>query len=246
MRWIDVALTPEAQEIKNGNLPGHVAVIMDGNGRWAQERGLPRSVGHRYGMEALRKLIRLSGQLHVQALTVYAFSTENIKRPLEEISFLMGLIVEYFKKEMAELMENSAVIRYIGDLSALPQAAAQAVEAAREQSKHNTGLIVNLALNYGGRDEIVRAVNAVVQNRAGQMQPVTAEEFARFLDTADLPDPDLIIRTGNEKRISNFLLYQAAYSELYFSSALWPDFDEELYLAALRDYATRKRRYGKI
>lgn len=231
--------------IDRERLPAHVAVIMDGNGRWAKKRGLPRAAGHRAGVERVRTIIRMSSDIGVKYLTLYAFSTENWKRPTEEVGTLMGLLLEYLKKELAELHEKNVRILTLGDLSKLPSEVAKEVERAKRTTKDNTGLTVNMAINYGGRREVVDAVKkALTEGRSAD--DVTEEYISSLLTTAGQPDPDLMIRTSGEARISNFLLYQLAYAELYFTDTLWPDFDETEYKKALGVYAERDRRFGGI
>lgn len=244
MRWLDIPLDGEAAALSREHLPGHVAIIMDGNGRWASSKGRPRTFGHRAGMESLRTVIKLSARLGIKALTVYTFSTENWKRPATEVGFLMDLVVEYFRRDMDELIENDTRLMHIGDLSPLPEAARKAILSGEERSADCPGMIFNIALNYGGRDEILHAVNTLIAS--GKKGPVSREDFEACMYTSALPDPDLIIRTGGELRLSNFLLYQAAYSELYFTKTLWPDFGENEYIEALREFAGRKRRFGDV
>ncbi|HRX59347.1 MAG TPA: isoprenyl transferase [Eubacteriales bacterium] len=228
-------------------LPRHVAVIMDGNGRWAKSRKLPRSAGHRAGVDRLRGIIRLSSDLGIEALTLYAFSTENWKRPSDEVGTLMSLIVEYFMKEIDELHENHVQIRIIGDYMRLPPSARASVIRAMERTKGNDGLKLNIALNYGSRAEILHACNeAAKAARASGTEEISQELFESFLDTKGLPDPDLLIRTSGEQRISNFLLYQLSYAEFMFPEEYWPDFSDECYLEALRTYAKRSRRFGGL
>jgi undecaprenyl diphosphate synthase len=226
-------------------LPRHVAVIMDGNGRWAQRYLLPRSAGHRAGVERVRTIIRMSSDIGIGYLTLYALSTENWKRPAEEISVLMGLLLEYMRKELAELNEKNVRILTLGDLSRLPDEVRMAIEGAKEATKNNTGLTVNMAINYGGRQEIIGAVKkALAEGRdSGE---VDEAYVASLMETAGQPDPDLVIRTSGEARISNLLLYQLAYAELYFTDTLWPDFDEKEYAKALAAYAARVRRFGGV
>jgi len=226
-------------------LPMHVAVIMDGNGRWAKKRGLPRAAGHRAGVERVRTIIRMSSDIGIKYLTLFAFSTENWKRPDQEVNTLMGLLLEYLKKELAELNEKNVRILTLGDLSRLPREVAEEIERAKRTTKDNTGLTVNMAVNYGGRQEITGAViKAVAEGR--KPEEITEEYISSLLFTAGQPDPDLMIRTSGESRISNFLLYQLAYAELYFSDTLWPDFDEIEYKKALDAFASRNRRFGGI
>lgn len=225
-------------------LPKHVGIIMDGNGRWAKKRLLPRSAGHRAGMEALRGAVRFSHSAGVESLTVYAFSTENWRRPKLEIDALFSLLVEYFYKEIEELDLNGVRITIIGDTSAFSDKLRQLMDSAVEMTKNNTGLRFNVALNYGGRAEIVRAARMLIEDGV-PAESVDENAIAERLYTSGQPEVDLIIRTAGEKRLSNFLLYQAAYSEFYFTDTLFPDFDREAYCAALREYALRTRRFGR-
>lgn len=226
-------------------LPQHVAVIMDGNGRWAKRRMLPRSAGHRAGVERVRTIIRMSSDIGIRCLTLYALSTENWKRPAEEISVLMSLLLEYIRKEIAELNEKNVRILTLGDLSRLPDEVRSEIEKAKHTTRGNTGLTVNMAINYGGRQEIAHAVKKALA--AGKNADEVDEAYiSSLLDTAGQPDPDLMIRTSGEARISNLLLYQLAYAELYFTDTLWPDFDEKEYAKALAAYASRSRRFGGV
>ena len=231
-------------------LPQHVAIIMDGNGRWAKKRGRPRTFGHKAGVEALREIIKMSDELGIKALTVYAFSTENWKRSAEEVGALMGLLLEYFTKELEELNRKNVRIRILGDIDGMPKGTERqqtALHRAIERTQTNTGLILNIALNYGGQQEIVRAAKALAKRAAeGTLDPesITQETFAAELYTHDEPEVDLIIRTSGELRLSNFLLWQCAYAEFYITDTLWPDFDREAYRAALLAFASRNRRFG--
>ena len=226
-------------------LPRHVAVIMDGNGRWAKSRGLPRGAGHRAGVERVRTIIRMSSDIGIKYLTLYAFSTENWKRPKDEVGTLMKLLLEYLRQELAELHEKNVRILTLGDISMLPKEVVGEIERAKQTTKDNTGLTVNMALNYGSRQEIVSAFKkAIDMNIKGE--DVDEQLISSFLYTAEQPDPDLMIRTSGEKRISNFLLYQLAYAELYFADVHWPDFDEAEYAKALADFASRDRRFGAV
>ncbi len=226
-------------------LPQHVAVIMDGNGRWAKSRGLPRNAGHRAGVERVRTIIRMSSDIGIRYLTLYAFSTENWKRPKDEVGTLMMLLLEYLKQELAELHEKKVRILTLGDISRLPKEVAAEIERAKETTKNNTGLTVNMAINYGSRQEMVSAVQKIVA--AGTKEEDIDEGYiSSLLYTAGQPDPDLMIRTSGELRLSNFLLYQLAYSELYFADVHWPDFDEKEYAKALGSFASRDRRFGSI
>lgn len=233
----------QAHGLDERTLPRHVAIIMDGNGRWANKRALPRAIGHRAGVNRLREIIRFSSDAGIEALSLYAFSTENWKRPCDEVGTLMSLLIEYFQKEIDELDANRVRIRALGDIAAMPAPVYAAISAAISRTSNNDGLILNIALNYGSHAELLRAVNACMQAYAA---PVSEEVFAGQLYTAGLPPLDLLIRTGGEKRLSNFLLYQAAYAELLFTDDFWPDFDEARYTAALAEFAGRKRRYGGL
>lgn len=233
----------------DGNIPRHVAIIMDGNGRWATKRGLPRSAGHRAGMEALRDLITASSELGIEALTLYAFSTENWKRPRDEVGTLFSLVVEYFNREISELHEKGVRIRVLGDISCVPQKARAALMRAEDITHDNSGLKLNLAINYGARAELVRAARALAEDVSnGGMAPDAIDEAAvsSRLYTSGQPDVDLLIRTGGEMRLSNFLLYQSAYAELLFTDTLFPDFDKAHYLDAIREFQGRSRRFGAI
>lgn len=230
-------------------LPRHVGIIMDGNGRWATNRGLPRTLGHRAGVERLRGIIQLTSDIGIEALSLYAFSTENWKRPDGEIGALFELFVEYFIREIDALHRNGVCIRVLGDLSSFPKKVEEPARAAMARTAKNTGLKLNIALNYGGRTEIINAARALGQQiEAGLLKPesITEELFAGELYTSGLPELDLLIRTGGEQRISNFLLYQAAYAELSFVKDFWPDFSDERYLACLKEFVQRDRRYGGI
>ncbi len=229
-----------------GSIPKHVAIIMDGNGRWATSRGLPRALGHRAGVNRLRGIIRLSSDIGIEALTLYAFSTENWKRPNDEVSTLCGLLIEYFNKEIDELDENNVRIQALGDITKFPPAVYGAIDAAVRRTEKNNGLKLCIALNYGGYAEIARAAQILAVQYRDTPEKITPEEIKRHLYTADLPDLDLMIRTGGEKRISNFLLFQVAYAELLFTDTYWPDYSDEVYLDSLREYAGRMRRYGGL
>lgn len=224
-------------------LPRHVAIIMDGNGRWAGKRLMPRAFGHRAGVERLRGIIRLSSDLGLDALTLYAFSTENWKRPQEEISALCGLFVEFFLKEFDELHANGVVIRALGDVRAFPERVYSLIENAEKRTAKNDGLRLNIALNYGSHAEILRAVNLAVQSGKTDWDE---QSFERLLYTHDLPPVDLLIRTGGDKRLSNFLLYQAAYAELMFTDEFWPDFSDASYVKMLNAFSGRFRRFGGL
>ena len=233
----------------HGNLPRHVAVIMDGNGRWAERRKQPRIFGHRAGMKSVRAVIEAAGDLGIEALTLYAFSKENWKRPPAEVEALMGLLRRYMKSEREELIERGARIEAIGDLDQLEGAARAELDRLMEATAHCDRLRVTLALSYGGRAEIVEAARRIARAAVGgNLDPRTLDEaaFARFLYSPDLPDPDLLVRTSGEMRISNFLLWQIAYAELYVTETLWPDFDREAFFEAIEDYQSRERRFGRV
>jgi len=237
------------KSLDTANLPIHVAIIMDGNGRWATRRGLPRGLGHRAGVESLREIVKACSSLEIKFLTVYAFSTENWKRPVAEINVLMDLLVEYLKKEIEELHENNVKIRAIGRIGELPEKAQHALSNAQQHTCDNQGLILNLALNYGGRNEIVEAVRQIGRDvSADRLKPDDIDEkvISNYLYTSGMPDPDLLIRPSGELRISNFLLWQVAYAEFWYSPVLWPDFRKNHLLEAIVDYQTRQRRFGGI
>ncbi len=236
-------------KMEMSRLPYHVAIIMDGNGRWAQERGLPRARGHRAGMESLRSAVELCLEIGIKILTVYAFSTENWKRPQEEISILMGLLYEYIQKELDELHKEQVKVRTLGRISELPAPAVYEIKRAQELTSKNKKLILNIALNYGGRTEIVDAARRIAQLAVqGKILPEEIDEelFQKHLYTGDLPDPDLLIRPAGELRISNYLLWQIAYTEFYSTSTYWPDFRKEEFIKALLSYQGRQRRFGGL
>jgi undecaprenyl diphosphate synthase len=227
--------------------PRHIAIIMDGNGRWAKARGLPRIAGHRQGAEAVRRTVRAAGELGVPYLTLFGFSSENWKRPLEEIDDLMGLLRHYLRGEIAELHKNGVRLRVIGDLSRLAPDIVTLIVNAEALTRDNTGVNLTIALSYGGRAEIVAAFRALAaKSAAGDLLPEEIDEavISRHLFTAGIPDPDLLIRTSGEQRISNFLLWQCAYSELVFTKTLWPDFGPADLEQAIADFGCRERRYG--
>ena len=234
-------LSPEALT----QVPTHVAVIMDGNGRWAAQHGLPRVAGHRAGTENLRRVIRACVEFGVKYFTIYAFSTENWGRPKEEVDGLMRILEDVIDKELGELNEEGVQLRHIGHLDALPDMLREKVVHAIEMTRNNNRLILNLAFNYGGRDEIVCAIREIVQEGI-RPEEITAEVVSKHLFTAGVPDPDLIIRTSGEMRTSNFLIWQAAYSEWYITATYWPDFDREALLQALVEYGNRDRRFGRL
>jgi undecaprenyl diphosphate synthase len=225
-------------------VPEHVAIIMDGNGRWAKQHGLPRTEGHRYGVENLRRILETAVESGVKILTIYAFSTENWRRPKYEVEMLMRLLEMFLERELDELHKNGVQIRHIGELDGVPARLQKRIRTGLELTKNNTRLILNVAFNYGGRDEIVRAVRRIVEEGI-PAELITEEVISRYLYTCGLPDPDLIIRTSGELRVSNFLIWQGSYSELYATPTYWPDFDEVEFRKALAEYVHRKRRFGK-
>ena len=242
----------KSAQLDTAKLPRHVAIIMDGNGRWAQRRGMPRTFGHRAGVEALRATIRHTDDLGIEALTIYAFSAENWRRSAEEVGALMKLLLEYFTKEIDELHEKNVRIRILGDIDGMPKGLEKqqaALHAAVSRTQANTGLNLNIALNYGGQQEIIRAAQNLARRvQAGEMTPEQIDKaaFEGELYTAGLPDVDFLIRTSGEMRLSNFLLYQLAYAEFYQTDTLWPDFDERAYDEALMAFAGRNRRFGGV
>jgi undecaprenyl diphosphate synthase len=233
----------------SGEIPRHIAIIMDGNGRWAKKRGLPRIAGHSEGVESVRDTVEACGQLGVQYLTLYAFSTENWKRPKEEVSLLMRLLLKALKDETDRLNTNNVRIQAIGDLAALPHEVQNELLDDIQKTKDNTGLTLILALSYSGRWDITRAVRRIAQDLdAGRVREadITEELVGRYISTSDIPDPDLLIRTSGEFRISNFLLWQLAYTEIYITPRFWPGFRRDELYAAVRDYQKRERRFGMV
>jgi len=238
-------MTKPSPKIPTDRLPRHVAMIMDGNGRWALSRGLPRLAGHKAGTENLRRVIRASVEFGIKYLTIYAFSTENWGRPPEEVKGLMYILEDVIDKELAELNKEGVQLRHIGRLERLAPSLQEKVLYAIELTKNNDRLVLNVAFNYGGRDEIVNAIQNIMKDGIPP-EEVTDELVSRYLYTAGVPDPDLIIRTSGELRVSNFLIWQAAYSEWYVTPTYWPDFNKEEYQRALETFARRDRRYGKV
>lgn len=236
-------------DLKPELLPKHVAVIMDGNGRWAKRRGLPRVMGHKRGVDSLKEILRTCNDWGIRALTAYAFSTENWKRPHEEVDFLMSLFQVVLRQELREMMEESVRIQFAGHLASLPTSLQEQIAQATEETRNNRGIRFTIATNYGGRQEIIHACQAIAKLvEQGLVKPEQIDEalFEKYLYTADIGDPDLLIRTSGEMRVSNFLLWQIAYTEIYVTDTLWPDFNRsELYLA-LRAYQQRDRRYGSV
>jgi undecaprenyl diphosphate synthase len=242
---------PEITQIANApfKAPRHVAIIMDGNGRWAAARGLPRAEGHRRGVEALRRTIRAAGEIGIEFVTIFSFSAENWSRPASEVHELMGLLRRFIRNDLAELHKNNVRVRVIGERQTLDPEIGRLLVEAEELTKNNDGLTLVVAFNYGARQEIGRAARRIAEEAMkGRFDPaaVTPDTVAQFLDAPDVPDPDLIIRTSGEQRLSNFLLWQAAYSELVFVPIYWPDFDRAALEAAIREYQQRERRFGGL
>ncbi|MEH2035958.1 isoprenyl transferase [Nostoc sp.] len=236
-------------DLKRELLPQHVAVIMDGNGRWAKRQGLPRIMGHKRGVDALKDLLRCCQDWGIQALTAYAFSTENWKRPQEEVDFLMTLFQRVLRQELREMVEENVQIKFVGNLQDLPRSLQQEISRSMEETKDNRGIRFSVATNYGGRQEILQACQAIAkQVQQGMLQPdeINQQVFESHLYTAGITDPDLLIRTSGEMRLSNFLLWQMAYGEIYITDALWPDFDRAEFHRALCAYQQRERRFGKV
>lgn len=224
-------------------MPEHIGIIMDGNGRWAKLRGLPRTQGHREGLEAAKKVVRQASEMGIRYVTLYTFSTENWKRTADEVGFLMSLIKKHLRNELAFYAENGIRVRHMGDLSALPADIAEEITDIAARTAHYSKTSVVLAINYGGRDEIIRAVKKIP---AGNVSELTEETFSGYFDIPELPPMDLLIRTGGEQRISNFLLWQSAYAELYFSDMLWPDWNGDCLETAVESFRQRDRRYGGV
>ncbi len=244
---MDLVRTTPDQEVglAPDRVPIHIAIIMDGNGRWAKQRGLPRLAGHRAGTENLRRVLRACVEFGVKILTIYAFSTENWGRPEAEVKGLLSILRDVIDRELGELHAEGVQLRHLGDLSRIDQDLQQKVYQAIELTKDNNRLILNVAFNYGGRAEIVHAIQEIVR-QGYRPEEITEELVSRYLYTGDLPDPDLIIRTSGELRLSNFLLWQGAYAECYFAPVYWPDFDREELLKALIHFAQRDRRFGRV
>ncbi|WP_029520581.1 isoprenyl transferase [Persephonella sp. IF05-L8] len=224
-------------------IPEHVAIIMDGNGRWAKRRGLPRVFGHREGAKRVEKVIEFARDVGIKWLTVFAFSTENWGRPKEEVEAIMSLLVEYINKKVPELIKRDIRLRFMGRIHELPEMIRKSVEEGEEATKGCSSMNFVVALNYSGKSEIIDAVNKAI--KSGK-QNITEEDFRQFLYIPEMPEPDLLIRTSGEERISNFMLWQTAYTEFYFTETLWPDFDSEEFLKALYEYQSRERRFGKV
>ncbi len=226
-------------------IPTHIAIIMDGNGRWAKERNLPRYFGHKAGVEAVREVVRGCARLGIKYLTLFVFSTENWERPKSEVNALMQLLKKLLKSEAKELYENNVRVKAIGQIEKLPKEVKENLEELINLTKDNNGLTLVLALSYGGRQEIVEAVKKILKIKM-EPEKLDEKEFRKFLYDPEIPDPDLLIRTGGELRISNFLLFQSAYTEFYFTPTLWPDFREKELILAIEDYQKRKRKFGRV
>ena len=236
-------------EIDLNNLPVHIGVIMDGNGRWAKKRGLPRSAGHQAGADALKKIVTECNKMGIKYITVYAFSTENWKRPKEEVDFLMNLLLNYLRDAERTLAGENVVIRAIGSRAELTEEIQQQIVKTENFTKDNTGIVMNIAVNYGGREELVTATKAIcekVQKGEISIDDINQDSISDNIYTKDQPDPDFIIRTSNEQRLSNFMIWQASYSEFYFTETLWPDFSVNDLRKAILEYQSRNRRYGGV
>jgi len=239
---------PVPQSLDPSYIPRHVAIIMDGNGRWAKRQHKPRLFGHKVGVDSVQEIVECAGQWGVEVLTLYAFSTENWKRPADEVGGLMGLLKNYLQKELARMLRNNIKLTCIGNIAKLPKDVREVLESTMIETSGNTKLTLNLALSYGGRAELIRGIQNIAEEvRSGQLSSADINEkcIDSHLYTADLPDPDLLIRTGGEARLSNFLLWQASYAEIYFTDVMWPDFREEAFANAIAEYQSRERRFGK-
>jgi undecaprenyl diphosphate synthase len=230
-------------EVKKNILPQHIAIIMDGNGRWAKSKNLPRIKGHYEGTRAVKRIVKVSGEIGLNYLTIYAFSTENWKRPNNEPKAVLTLIENTLMKEIRELYESNVVIKFIGSRDSISDSLAQKMDDAYAMTKDNTGLHLLVAVNYGGRLEMIEGINTLLKEKQNS---ITLEDFPKYLYTKDIPEPDLLIRTSGEMRISNFLIWQIAYSEMYFTKTLWPDFSQEEFLQAIIDFQRRARRFGGV
>jgi len=231
------------KEVKEHPLPHHIAIIMDGNGRWAKKRNLPRLKGHQAGTRAVKKIVQVSGEIGLPYLTIYAFSTENWRRPNDEPKAVLSLIERTLMKEIRELDENNVTIQFIGSRNGLPDSMLKKMDDAFEMTKDNTGLHLLVAVNYGGRMEIIQGINKILKEKKDS---ISLDEFPNYLYTRGIPDPDLLIRTSGEMRLSNYLIWQIAYSELFFTNILWPDFSQEEFLKAILDFQNRSRRFGGV
>jgi len=238
---------PKDQTVDPSRLPRHVAIIMDGNGRWAEKRNQPRLFGHKTGAESVRNIVETARELGLKVLTLYAFSSENWNRPETEVSGLMSILRKFLVSEISRMQKNGIRLSCIGDLERLPVSVRKVLLDSIEKTAHNTKMVLNLALSYGARDELARAARIIAEKCvAGSMMPseITIDTVKSHLYTADLPDPDLLIRTGGEARLSNFLLWQVSYAEIFFTDVMWPDFRREVFLKAIANYQKRERRFG--
>jgi undecaprenyl diphosphate synthase len=238
----------ESIEVDLNRLPRHVAIIMDGNGRWAQKKRKPRLFGHKAGATSVQEIVEISGELGIEFLTLYAFSSENWRRPEQEVSGLMSILKRYLESELPKMQKNGIRLVSIGDHTRLPDAVRRSLQSVIKATENNRKLTLNLALSYGGRDEIVRAVKKISQRCVDgdiDVQSICDDDISKSLDTCGMPDPDLLIRTGGEARLSNFLLWQLSYAEIYFTSVMWPDFRKDVYYKAIADFQQRQRRFGK-
>jgi len=242
-----VVLSEVSSELHtHSHIPKHIGIIMDGNGRWAKKRLLPRFVGHQKGLNAVKRVVSYCSELEIEALTLFAFSTENWKRPKDEVNKLMGLFLKALQKEVKKLSENNVQLRIIGNRSAFSEQIQEHILLAEESTKNNTGLVLTIAANYGGRADIVHAVQQwQIVNPEKSVSDLTEDSISEFIALSDISEPDLLIRTGGEQRISNFLIWQMAYAELYFTDALWPDFGEKEIDTAILSFSKRERRFGK-
>ena len=248
-RHVTPEIKNQLKSLAQNEIPAHIAIIMDGNGRWAKKRALPRVAGHHEGMQTVKRITRVANELGVKVLTLYAFSTENWNRPKQEVDTLMRLPSEFLQTFLPELIENNVKVEMIGDPSQLPQHTLTAIQNAQRQTAHNTGLILNFAMNYGSRLEMVKATQQIAEKvQQGQLELSAIDEkcLTAHLMTHDLPDPDLLIRTSGEMRLSNFMLWQLAYSEFIFMDVLWPDFEAHHFIAAIEAYQSRSRRFGAL
>ena len=237
------------EKIDKNNMPKHIAIIMDGNGRWAKEQGKPRTYGHYAGAERLKEIVRIADNIGVKALSAYAFSTENWKRPAAEVNFIMKLLDRYLTNEIETFQKNNVCVRFMGSREGLPKNVQEKMDNAIQQTKHNTGIILNLAINYGGQAEILQAVKKIaaeVKDGLLSIDEINLTSFENYLYTKDLPPLDLLIRTGGDSRVSNFMLWQIAYAEIWNTEIYWPDFSSEYFLQAVRDFQKRDRRFGGL
>lgn len=248
-KTISIPLKKRKEDAQQEQLPSHIAIIMDGNGRWANKRALPRIAGHHEGMKTVKKITRFANEVGIKVLTLYAFSTENWKRPKMEVEFLMRLPEEFLGTYLPELIEQNVQVQMMGNMESLPEHTKRAIQKAMDKTAMNDGLILNFALNYGSRDEIVQAVSQIARDvQAGYVavEEISEQLLSNHLMTKHLSDPDLLIRTSGEVRLSNFMLWQLAYTEFWFTDTLWPDFDEACLMDAIENYQKRNRRYGGL